>query len=295
MLAVYTMTQISELLPFTFGVEIEALFAIGQTKVDNDPRYSYLRIDNYQPDERDTLGQYVNKEDWLKQAATVLRRRGGDLAILSPCNFIPEDDSQVFQHWVLTTECAVEFPRSDKQISAWSDNQIKELGERTFLGLELISPILFVPDLGVSDHESNASLAEVNQYLDILTRRSSARSPYHFMAGPKSTSVHVHVGLEPSENGQVAIPLDIVRHLVWIVLCFEDVFTLLHRPERHGYRGIKSQGRANSTRAAFGSRWSVTHHSCKTFSLTEAFSEIFREDIRDVVNGKPWLGNMETE
>ncbi|KAK5195803.1 hypothetical protein LTR92_004744 [Exophiala xenobiotica] len=281
------MTQISELLPFTFGVEIEVLFAIDQTKVDNDPRYSYLRINNYQPDERDKLGQYVNQEDWLKQAATVLRRRGGNLAVLSPCNFIPEDDSEVFQHWVLTTECAVIFPKSDKQISAWSDNQVQDIGERTLLGLELISPILAIPDLEISDHESE-SLAEVNQYLDILTRRSSARSPYHFMAGPKSTSVHIHVGLEPSVNGQVAIPLNVMRHLAWIVICFEDVLTLLHHPERHGYRGTKSYDRAESTRAVFRR----TRHSCKTFSLAAAFFEIFGNDIRYFENDEVWLGDL---
>ncbi|KAK7893922.1 hypothetical protein LTR67_006623 [Exophiala xenobiotica] len=287
------MTQIFELLPFTFGVEIEALFAIDQTKVDNDPRYSYLRIDNYQLDERDMLGQHVNKEDWLKQAATVLRRRGGDLAILSPCDFIPEDDSEVFQHWVLTTECAVIFPKSDKQISAWSDNQVQDIGQRTLVGLELISPILAIPDLEVSEHESE-SLAEVNHYLDILTRRSSAGTPYHFMAGPKSTAVHVHVGLEPSENSQVAIPLDIVRHLAWIVICFEDVLTLLHHPERHGYRGTKSYERANSTRAVYGSGIREVH-SCKTFPLIEAFLEIFRDDIQSYVNGKAWLGSLDRD
>jgi hypothetical protein len=306
MLAIHTMRQIFEFLPFAFGVEIEVLFTIDQTKVENDPRYSYLRFENYQSDERDMLGQYVNKEDWLGenyesdympgqyvdkkdwlgQAATVLRRRGGDLAILSPSTFIPEDDSEVFQHWVLTTECAVIFPKSDKQISAWSDNQVQDIGERTLVGLELISPILAIPDLEVSDHESE-SLAEVNHYLDILTRRSSARTPYHFMAGPKSTSVHVHVGLEPSENGQVAIPLDIVRHLAWIVICFEDVLTLLHHPERHGYRGTKSYGRANSNRAVYGRLY---HHSCKKFPLMKAFLEIFRDDIQSYVNGEVRMG-----
>ncbi|KIW50690.1 hypothetical protein PV05_09478 [Exophiala xenobiotica] len=285
------MTQILGLLPFTFGVEIEVLFAIDQTKVENQPQYNYLRIENYQSDERDMLGKYVNKEDWLGQAATVLRRRGADLAILSPPTFIPEDDSDLFQHWVLTTECAVKFPKSDRQISAWSNDQIQDLGERTFVGLELISPILAVPDLEVSDHESE-SLAEVNQYLDILTRRSSARAPYHFIAGPKSTSVHVHVGLEPSENGQVALPLDIVRHLAWIVICFEDVFTLLHHPERHGYQRTKSDGRAKSNRAAYGREPGVTHHSCKTFSLIDAFLQIFRDEIGFDKYGKRWLGDM---
>ena len=291
MLAVYIMTQILELLPFTFGVEIEVLFAIDQTKVENQPQYNYLRIENYQSDERDMLGKYVNKEDWLGQAATVLRRRGADLAILSPPTFIPEDDSDLFQHWVLTTECAVKFPKSDRQISAWSNDQIQDLGERTFVGLELISPILAVPDLEVSDHESE-SLAEVNRYLDILTRRSSARAPYHFIAGPKSTSVHVHVGLEPSENGQVALPLDIVRHLAWIVICFEDVFTLLHHPERHGYRQTKSDGRAKSTRTAYGRNLGKSLHSCQTFSLIDAFLEIFRDDLRYPEDGKVWLGDM---
>ncbi|KAJ9622106.1 hypothetical protein H2204_011687 [Knufia peltigerae] len=277
------MSDAPKTLPLTFGVEIEVLFAVNydlmQIREPSTPLLTLLRR-NRRPDPRDQLTDFDGEDDErILQAAGILRRRGLDFIVHQPHDYIPEGDSKawpLFNNWGLTAEAAVIYPGHKVQVATWSNHRILDLEGWHFRGLELISPILDVPNPQASNGESE-SLSQVNKYLELITKRTAANSPYLFMGHPKTTSIHVHIGLRPSATGQVAIPLHVLRHLAWIILTFEDTITLLHHPERHGYSGTKSQSHARPNRSGYAARLGEVDspHVCQPFDPVKALFQIF--------------------
>lgn len=208
----------------------------------------------------------------MVQAANVLRREGLDLAV----QFLPKKPHSKFNRWVLTKEVKVVAPKNATELSKWSGGDFKEMEGLSLHSVELVSPILQTPRL-VPNFQPNG-LDDIVNYVEQLAKSSSPVTPYQFISRPENAGVHVHIGLQPNPSGdQVSIPVNVLRHLAWIVVCFEDVISLLHHPERHGYAGTKISNCSVSDRTAFGSRQSEEelYHACKPLNMEKVFSEIF--------------------
>ncbi|KIW12307.1 hypothetical protein PV08_09584 [Exophiala spinifera] len=282
------MSNAPEMLPLTFGVEIELLFAVNfdmlQTRQPLTPLLTLLR-ENLRPDPRDQLVDANTQwEDKLLYAAGILRKRGLEFTVHDPPDNRPDDDAEFFSNWMLTSETAVPTPVSKTQVAKWSNLRILTLDGWDFMGLELISRILDAPNPQASNGESE-SLSQVSRYLELMTKRTSAHPHFEFLGHPETTSIHVHIGLSPSATGQRAIPLHVLRHLAWIILTFEDTITLLHHPQRHGYHRTKSESHALPNRVGYGFRLYEHVHQCQPFDPVKAFFSIFNFSITDENEG----------
>jgi hypothetical protein len=102
--------------------------------------------------------------------------------------------------------------------------------------------------------------------------------------------------VEPSELGPDNIPIDVLKHLAWICVIYEDVVTLLHHPERHGYPDTKIDGHAISNRDALLSR--IGAHTCggaRQFSAEKFFLYLFgsvstHEGLKQAISLKSTTG-----
>ncbi|KAL2417730.1 hypothetical protein ABEF95_001573 [Exophiala dermatitidis] len=271
------------MLPLAFGIEIEFLFGIDNAKAAANPAYedilrNNIILDNDQVDEiYDTEfdDAYDRNAEGLFQAASALRRKGANLRIRFASKSGGLED---FSRWILTQEEAVEFPMSSAELSAYTNGEFRRCENCAFAGLELISPILKVPD--VRDGSLNG-LVEVNEFLGHMRGRQDV--PCFFSAEPKNASIHVHIGLPPTAGGKaVDLPLNLLRHLAFICIAFEDVISLLHHPERLGFPDTKIELYAKPNRVFLG-RNPVTSplHNCREgpeFSAQDEFVKIFNYD-----------------
>ncbi|KAJ9606154.1 hypothetical protein H2200_009115 [Cladophialophora chaetospira] len=251
-------------LPLTFGIEVEFLFGV-RRDLERFPEHWWLVSDN--------IGLY--------QAAAIFGNNGGELRVENDAK-LGDDSFEKFASWGLTHEGAVRVPVTVDEAHEWSngalavhhEDQLED--EWDWTGLELISPALRVPDI---ERNRPNGLAELNGYLKFMTRNSYPEVPYMFMASPQSTSVHVHIGVQPQISGQVDIPLDVLRHIAWVCLLFEDSITLLHHPERHAYPHSKCRDYAASNRKILNAESYLHHvHCCglgKPFSPEDTFLKIF--------------------
>jgi hypothetical protein len=284
-------------LPLTFGVEIECLFGINKRVVLHSPALRWLYPQHFIMDSEDQIGP----SDWfdptdeeprgLCQAATILRCAGRDVII----KVEPKDPSANYHRWNLTLEEAVITPDGDWEIAGWTDGKITGLKDWRFTGLELISPILKAPNIGPTGIHDPV-FDEVNHYLSALTA-GPPDVPWVWIGGPEVSSVHVHIGLEHSEVGSVDIPINVLKHVAWICLIFEDVINLFHHPERHGYPGTKIHDHSTSNRSVF--RDGGRHHTCDTecppFSPEDVFLQLFgqvttHDDLKNIMCVKSMLG-----
>ncbi|EXJ96205.1 hypothetical protein A1O1_01331 [Capronia coronata CBS 617.96] len=273
-------------LPFTFGIEIEFLFGVDNVQVSSDPAHRHLLVENsiihdddlYDPEFEVLQVADLGDVAGLFQAATVLRRNGADLLIRTEA----KSDDEDFSRWTMTLEAMVPHPESDSQLAALTDGKYRRVVDCSFAGLELISPILKVPDM--TNLEPNG-LVEVNQFLQLMAGEQPG--PCFFSATPKNASVHVHIGVPPTPEGDsVDIPLNALRHLAWICIAFEDVITLLHHPERHGYVNSKIWPNAQPNRVFLGRNDPLEPlHNCaekgRPFYPQEEFAKIFNFEYCD--------------
>ncbi|KIV77523.1 hypothetical protein PV11_09313 [Exophiala sideris] len=274
-------------LQLTFGIEIEMLFLTNTEKIRADPAYHYILPEHFVEGNGDDLGEDdlgMIDELWtdddfstispLLQAANILRHEGLDLAVHVRANNI----NKKFDRWMLTTESKVLHPWKNGDLAKWSEGRLQahESSGLRFHGIELVSRILKAPSL--HPPSQSADLSEVVRYANVIAEASSGEKPYQFISRPENAGVHVHVGLHPKDGEQVFIPVGVLRHLAWIVVCFEDVISLLHHPERHGYKGTKIFNCSWSNRTSFGSRqWEGRHHSCAYLDMEAVFSRIFNK------------------
>lgn len=301
-------THGAKLLPLTFGVELEMLFALNKQKVTADPTFDYLFPQYYELDPQDQVDdrgkfdptRHANRG--LCQAATILRGRGVDLAI----KVNPKQDDNLFHRWSLTIEEAVEFPETNFEMAAVTNDVFPRRQGFEFTGLELISPILKAPDMQAQEDLQGGSFNELDGVLEAVYDVPT-EEPYIFVSRPETSSVHVHVGLEPDEDwGPVDIPIKVLQHLAWLVAVFEDAITLLHHPERHGYSGTKIHEHACSNRRAFAD-WAdggfpvpEKYHICDTaqsaFNPLKAFKQIFTATdhvkLRAALSNEPSVNNL---
>ncbi|EXJ79370.1 hypothetical protein A1O3_08872 [Capronia epimyces CBS 606.96] len=276
-------------LPITFGVEIEFLFGIDNVQLASNPAYDHLREENAIIHDDDQIDEIILCMDVcdparkdierIFQAASVFRRKGVDLLVRSE----PKTDEEDFSRWALTREEMVRHPQSDLELSALTNGKFLRRNNCVFSGLELVSPILRLPEMTDTGLELNG-LAEVNKFLSHVTEEQGG--PCFVNAVPENSSVHVHIGVPPTADGaSVDIPLDVLRHLAWICLAFEDAITLLHHPERHGYRDTKIWTNAQPNRVFLG-RNDPTHslHACAegpAWVPQEEFIKIFNFEYCD--------------
>ncbi|KEF63157.1 uncharacterized protein A1O9_01133, partial [Exophiala aquamarina CBS 119918] len=294
------------LLALTFGVELELAFGISRLKVIRRPHLEYLFPQNYQLDPMDQVDDHEkfdptdHENRGLCQAATVLRREGVDLAI----KINPKDDDDLFQRWSLTHEKANICPAADWEIESYTDHRVRRLWDLQFSGLELISPIMQAPDMKAKQVLEGGSFQELEKVLKVIDfAQCHTDLPWMFLSKPQTSGFHVHVGLQPDEDwGPVDIPLEVLRHLAWIVVVFEDVVSLLHHPERRGFWMTKIYDHACSNRRAFldiNLRRVKTHlHTCDSglvYDRYDAFNQIFgsrsHRELRDIMSNEPDADN----
>ncbi|KAI1619437.1 hypothetical protein EDD37DRAFT_614035 [Exophiala viscosa] len=257
-----------EKLPWTFGIEIEMLFVFDEEKIRTDPAYQYILPEKFVQGDGDDLKtdldmklvHNLNDDDVLrkisamKQAANILRHKGLDLAL----HVKPNNQNKKFNRWMLTTESHVLDPQDDDQLARWSEGRLQDSEPLSFHG---------------------GSMSEVARYANVIAEASTVDEPYQFISNPENAGVHVHIGLRPKDGKQVSIPVDVLRHLAWIIVCFENVMTLLHHPERHGYGETKIISRSNRT--TFGSRQWAEHHSCRALDMEAVFLRNFTKHVTD--------------
>lgn len=294
----------SEPLPLTFGVELEYMFVIDKRRVQTDLNFHFLRPQHYIRDPQDQVcdeGVFDPTDDdcrTLCQAATVLRSGGVDLAV----KLFPKWHDDLFHRWSLTMESAVVHPDSHEEWDALAaeleknDHAIGNLDDVELKGIELISPILKAPDMDAQRYLSGGSFEVLDR---AIATTSQASVPFAFIAGPKTTSVHVHVGVQPDDVwGPEDIPFDVCQHLAWLVVAYEDVITLLHHPERHGYVGTKIYNMGKSTRHSMVRFRGHTCDKAPVFEPWTIFNRIFKSkshlDLRQLMGNDPSDGDRYT-
>jgi hypothetical protein len=279
-----------EVLPLTFGLEVELLFGMRRGFEVTHPTHWWL---NYRALLQDPHDCGLDEEciaqseggfhTPLWQAAKIFARKGGELQVRR--NAKTDDDSfDKFNYWSLTTEVSVETPDNSERLAEWSGGVIREDVDRwDWSGLELVSPALPVPELGPIFKPNG--LVQVKGYLDFMSKDLPPKVPYIFLAGPDFTGLHLHIGLQPQLESQVEFPVKVLRHLAFMCLFFEDAITLLHHPHRHAYPDSKSRYHATPNRHYIQAAHSDDHvHVCKAgkpFSPEDAFVRIF--DMRNEV------------
>jgi hypothetical protein len=99
-------------------------------------------------------------------------------------------------------------------------------------GMELITGVLEAPDLLARCYpRSDPSMLEISQYLKAL---EEDRSALWFARTTKDCGLHVHIGV--SSHGSVdQIPLNVMQHLAYILVQYEDIISCLHHPQRRGF------------------------------------------------------------
>lgn len=265
----------SRKLPLTFGVEVEFLFAVNNQQVNDDLRYQELLPKNYvlNMNDRVNIYQTFDPEDpetrGLLQSATLLRLGGRTVGALVD-DYAGE--TNLYTGWTLTHEISVIHPRDDETMSEFTNGRVSSVADWSFSGLELISPILQAPKLDTDLFQSKG-LRDVKRFLDFMKSVPSPDAPYFFSARHNNAGLHVHFGVEPDHSGPVDMPANMLRHLAWLVLAFEDVISLLHHPERHGYQNTKIYKHGKSNRNNDGT--TRPHHPCRPFSPINAFIDIF--------------------
>ncbi|KIY04099.1 uncharacterized protein Z520_00791 [Fonsecaea multimorphosa CBS 102226] len=312
-------TNASEKLPLTFGVEVEHIFGINKDLVCSNPEYHWLfpqscTIDANSPNPPD-FDPTLKENSGLLQAVKILRSTG---AILKPIvdettlesdepprwSIIPDESvvtpnptvvpmaeqndeehgSDMFSGWTMTRDGSVKFPKNAEQLR-WPGWE--------FVGLELISPILKVPEFG-SDHFQLNGLVDVQRYLGFMNHPRPEGTPYFFLSSPETAGVHVHIGLQPQPDRQTEIPVDFIRHLALICLAFEDTITLLHHPQRRSYTGSYSRNHIGTNRFVGRMTHTNPRHHCEKgpkFSPEDAFLRIFLasdiEELADLLTTVP--------
>ncbi|KIW86337.1 hypothetical protein Z517_01733 [Fonsecaea pedrosoi CBS 271.37] len=275
-------TNKTEKLPLTFGIEIEHVFGINKDAVETNPAFTWMfpqyctiRPDSPNPPDFDPTS---NKYGSFLQAVNILRSRGAKLRVeLEPG--MEDATFEGFSQWTMGQDRSVRLPSDVDELRKWSGGAVKTWRGWVFAGLELISPALKVPEYDSNGSFQPNGLTDVSTYLKLLTETRPEGTPYFFLSDPEAAGIHVHIGLQPQPEGQMGIPLNVLRHLAFICLAFEDTITLLHHPQRHANSQTYSHDYIGSNR--FLGRLSDTfpRHTCTkgpVFSPEDAFLRIFR-------------------
>ena len=137
---------------------------------------------------------------------------------------------------------------------------------------------LTAPDLDSKTYRPNGTV-EMKGYLNMLSPELPTNAPYVMLAGPELTSVHVHIGVRPDPSGQKDIPLDVLRHLAYLSVFFEDAITMLHHPHRRTYPDSKCREHCTPNRHVLMAEHSKDIvHTCRAgrpFDPVDAFTKIF--------------------
>ncbi|KIV94335.1 hypothetical protein PV10_02109 [Exophiala mesophila] len=269
------------ILPLTFGIEIEFLFATQKPKTYEITCGSEeFNLDNYEGDPDDTWDEEdedIDPDDreyqQIRQSAMILRNKDVALAIY---NDKPQQNT-VLRRWNLTTDTCIRLPSTDEEAVKWTNGIASAVDDWEFIGLELISPVLKTPDT-TSAAFDGVSFRELDRVLAAM--QASPSAPYIYTANAKVSSLHVHIGVELSELGTPNdIPLNVLQHLTWMILAYEDAITLLHHPERHGYYGTKSRERTMSNRRIFAPEWQVKNEPLPNFNHTCGQTPVFDAEL----------------
>jgi hypothetical protein len=224
-------------LPLTFGVEVELAYGIRQCAEHTHPQFKWLYAPMLQGDsEEDSKEMNIDRdmfipvEDYefdpeaegvpkgLWQAAKILGCQGCEV-VVRPDPKAVDEDFEKFKKFTLTMEHACRFPENRKEMNTYSFGTIPDDEHPDywdFTGLELVSPVLPVPEFDETGIKNLRGLLQVSHYLEALQRQKYPQVPFVFMAAPKLTSVHVHIGLQPTPERQIEFPLEVLRHIAYI-------------------------------------------------------------------------------
>ena len=292
----------SSKLSLTFGLEVEVLYGMRCSAEAALPAGHWLRAPicpgekeedtNLNPElfecrGIDHVGLYrcrgCGPSKGLWQTAKILGRQGGEV-LLQVDSKADNETFDKFSIWNLAPEIAVIPPRHGGEMNRWSNGALsrkEDPDDFDWTGVELISPALPVPDLTPGKFRLNG-LTQVNGYLNMLQTPPGA--PYIFIGHPRTSSVHCHIGIQPSPEGQTDLPLNILRHVAFMCVLFEDTITLLHHPHRHSYEHSKARDHAIPNRTILGTTQpQQAYHHCRLgepFSPEETFMKIFNYQDR---------------
>ena len=243
-------------LPFTFGVEFEFVFAILKSNLeDAGNRRKYPR----------RLHQA-----WLGPALVqILTARG--LQVLVNGSVFVEDYSQ----WILDYELGCRIKAGQLSQFFPDDARLKAASEDFWHheGLELISRVMRIPELVERGADNGPPLIEIRKYLAALV---ADRNAGWFVRTTEKCGLHIHIGVPDGDESLSQIPLNVLQHLAYILLEYEDVISCLHHPKRRGFYG--SENPFIGTNKLGINRH---HHVCNQYTVATDIirDKIFAEDM----------------
>ena len=210
-------------LPFTVGIEVEALLALRRDNPCSSP-LDYLQ----------------HQFEAAKLPSTVAEWSKGV--------------EHGYQTWMITTDSSIDLNVPGRallqalKVAGKLEGEQAEIGDWEGHGIELVSPPLPSPDVfsSVAAVEQEA-LASIKQYLGILDGNEVDRLLEHTAFPTPSCGLHVHVGLPDSQ----AIPLLVLQQLAFLLLKYEDVISSLHHHSRAPFPGTQTSSFARSNRTSF--------------------------------------------
>lgn len=292
----YTDSQSQGKLPLTFGVELEFLLAMRCRLQQYFPQYNWLTRESLH-DPHDARNSNMDEPtDWadcaeeddspspdgLWQVSKIFADQGAEVRAVIDAKRDDEDFDK-FSRWSLCPEMAVPNPRTAADFSNWANGLVDEEHKRllwwNFSGLELVSPALPAPEIDPRNFKPKG-LVELGGYLKFFTHSEQyPTAPWMFISRPEVSSMHVHVGVQPQLEKQINIPIDVLRHVAFLCIFFEDTITMLHDPHRHSYPNSKCRHHAISNRILLKAETTRDRiHLCKLgppFDPYEAFLKIF--------------------
>lgn len=202
-------------LPLTFGVEFEFVFAIHNDIV---PGHHMFNHGNHQ---------------WLAEVLNEIAFEPNGLQVVLE----EPQDCDGYEQWILTYDFSariesnlMEHFRHDKRINP------DTLADWNHDGMELISRVLTVPDLSARGYLTHhPSILEINEYLKHL--HADGRVPW-FARPTRQCGLHVHIGvpgLDFTSTTVDQIPLNILQHLAYLLIQYEDIISCLNHPQRRGF------------------------------------------------------------
>lgn len=256
----------------TYGIEIEFSFLVNQEAIEKvSPSDAFLRslresvIDQQVPERAKRNTESLNTMRRIYQCSKILEQKN---ILHNVLNEYGNYTGTGFNDWSLTYDRSADLDEHRyEHLPKWTHGLIVphqdargrwSVAPWKHAGLELVSRILDAPVLSRAANHDYTSLTEVEAIYRSLSRPLPGQDytlPYLSLIEVENSGLHVHVGVPPiadpadsSKQIKQSMSLDLVKHIAYLVLAYEDVISSVHHPERRGYALTKTDYMARTNR-----------------------------------------------
>jgi hypothetical protein len=217
-------------IPFTFGIELEFIFATDERAFNRNPTYLQpLVLSNTallkSIQKQASTSTYVKAID---RVSRILQRSG--LTVLPQLEPHMAGD---YTQWQVTYDASVilrttRLRKYDQVLDcAASIAKISNTKGWDSTGVELVSRVLSLPHA-----RTDASFEEVKAYVDALHIKPELNDPWLAVGKLQSAGLHVHIGVASEKVVVNGIPLPVLQELGFLLAKYENLISLLHNPSR---------------------------------------------------------------